>query len=266
MGSVSHIDDEKKELGKDVHVLASSNIILEAHGSMYYTNPCSTKMYHDLKIIYWWEAHVPQPEENANVDYAPANPPLMTEAEMVAILAQMDQAMRTQVQDLTVQAQDGSDIIERVEDQLKDFFDKGFIRPSISPWDALVLFVKKKDRSLRTILTTANSTRSLSRISTLSLGLMTYLTTSLGRRDLEFGEGDKVYLKISPIKRGEGFRVKDNLSYEEVLVQITYMQVKKLRNKEVVSLKVLWKNQLVVGATWEAVAEKKSRYPHLFDN
>ena len=33
--------------------------------------------------------------------------------------------------------------------QLKDLLDKGFIRPSISPWVALVLFVKKKDWSLR---------------------------------------------------------------------------------------------------------------------
>ena len=33
--------------------------------------------------------------------------------------------------------------------QLKDLLDKGFIRPSISPWGALILFVKKKDGSLR---------------------------------------------------------------------------------------------------------------------
>ena len=33
--------------------------------------------------------------------------------------------------------------------QLKDLLDKGFIRPSISPWGAPILFVKKKDGSLR---------------------------------------------------------------------------------------------------------------------
>ena len=33
--------------------------------------------------------------------------------------------------------------------QLKDLLDKGFIRPSTSPWGAPVLFVRKKDGSLR---------------------------------------------------------------------------------------------------------------------
>ena len=33
--------------------------------------------------------------------------------------------------------------------QLKDLTDKGFIQSSISPWGALVLFVKNKDGTLR---------------------------------------------------------------------------------------------------------------------
>lgn len=33
--------------------------------------------------------------------------------------------------------------------QLQELLDKKFIRPSMSPWGAPVLFVKKKDRSLR---------------------------------------------------------------------------------------------------------------------
>ncbi|KAH0758120.1 hypothetical protein KY290_021613 [Solanum tuberosum] len=38
--------------------------------------------------------------------------------------------------------------LKELKEQLKDLLDKGFIRPSISPWDAPVLFVKKKDGSL----------------------------------------------------------------------------------------------------------------------
>ena len=66
------------------------------------------------------------------------------------------------------------------------------------------------------------------------------------------------------ILRIEGLGVDENLSYEEVPVVILDRQVKKLRNKEVSSIKVLWRNHLVVSATWEAQADMKSRYPHLF--
>ena len=39
--------------------------------------------------------------------------------------------------------------MKELKAQLKDLLDKVFIRPSISPWGAPVLFVKKKDGSLR---------------------------------------------------------------------------------------------------------------------
>ena len=39
--------------------------------------------------------------------------------------------------------------LEEFKEKLKELLDKGFIRPSISPWGAPVLFVRKKDGSLR---------------------------------------------------------------------------------------------------------------------
>ncbi|GKF36688.1 hypothetical protein Tco_0113446 [Tanacetum coccineum] len=39
--------------------------------------------------------------------------------------------------------------MQELSDQLQDLADRGFIRPSTSPWGALVLFVKKKDGSFR---------------------------------------------------------------------------------------------------------------------
>nr|GEV47071.1 putative reverse transcriptase domain-containing protein [Tanacetum cinerariifolium] len=39
--------------------------------------------------------------------------------------------------------------LKELSDQLKELYEKGFIRPSSSPCEALVFFVKKKDRSLR---------------------------------------------------------------------------------------------------------------------
>ena len=38
--------------------------------------------------------------------------------------------------------------LREVKAQLEELLSKGFIRPSISPWGAPVLFVKKKDGSL----------------------------------------------------------------------------------------------------------------------
>ncbi|GKE42667.1 putative reverse transcriptase domain-containing protein, partial [Tanacetum coccineum] len=43
--------------------------------------------------------------------------------------------------------------LEELFGQLKELQDKGFIRPSSSPWGAPVLFVKKKDGSLGCVLT-----------------------------------------------------------------------------------------------------------------
>ena len=39
--------------------------------------------------------------------------------------------------------------LKELKSQLQELLDKGFIRPSVSPWGASVLFVKKKDGTLR---------------------------------------------------------------------------------------------------------------------
>ncbi|XP_065854728.1 uncharacterized protein [Euphorbia lathyris] len=39
--------------------------------------------------------------------------------------------------------------LKELKEQLQDLLDKGFIRPSVSPWGAPVLFMKKKDGSMR---------------------------------------------------------------------------------------------------------------------
>ncbi|WMV58030.1 hypothetical protein MTR67_051415 [Solanum verrucosum] len=63
----------------------------------------------------------------------------------------------------------------------------------------------------------------------------------------------------------EDIGIEDNLSYEEIHVQILDRQVRKFRTKEVASAKVLWRNQFVEEATLEAEEDMKKRYPHLFE-
>ena len=39
--------------------------------------------------------------------------------------------------------------LQELKVQLEELLDMGFIKPSTSPWGALVLFAKKKDKTLR---------------------------------------------------------------------------------------------------------------------
>ncbi|KAF3624372.1 hypothetical protein FXO37_31381 [Capsicum annuum] len=62
----------------------------------------------------------------------------------------------------------------------------------------------------------------------------------------------------------ESVDIQNNLSFEEVPVEILDHQVHRLRNKEVPLVKVLWRNQSIEGATWEAEVDIRTKYPHLF--
>ncbi|XP_070025195.1 uncharacterized protein [Nicotiana sylvestris] len=62
----------------------------------------------------------------------------------------------------------------------------------------------------------------------------------------------------------ETIKVNEELSYEEVHVAILDRQVRKLRNKEIASVKVLWRNQQVEEATWGTEEQMRKKYPHLF--
>ena len=62
----------------------------------------------------------------------------------------------------------------------------------------------------------------------------------------------------------ESLVVKYSLSYEDVPVEILDRQVRRLRNKEVASSKILWRSQSVEGATWEVEEAMKAKYPNLF--
>ncbi|XP_070008070.1 uncharacterized protein [Nicotiana sylvestris] len=67
---------------------------------------------------------------------------------------------------------------------------------------------------------------------------------------------------IVPVKTIE---VNEELTYEEILISILDRQVRKLRNKEIASVKVLRRNQQIEEATWETGEEMKKKYPHFFE-
>ena len=56
----------------------------------------------------------------------------------------------------------------------------------------------------------------------------------------------------------EGLGVDEDLSYENVTVEISDRQFKYLWNKKIATIKVLWRNHLVDAATSEAEADMRS--------
>ena len=68
----------------------------------------------------------------------------------------------------------------------------------------------------------------------------------------------------SHISSTEDVQVTEDLTHEEVPIAILDHQVKKMRNKEIASMKVRWRNRQREEITWEAEEAMKSKYPHLF--
>ncbi|KAL0557220.1 hypothetical protein IC582_005738 [Cucumis melo] len=64
----------------------------------------------------------------------------------------------------------------------------------------------------------------------------------------------------------EPLQMSENLSYEEQPVEILAREVKKLRNREISLVKVLWRNHGVEEATWEREEDMRTQYPDLFED
>ncbi|KAG8478649.1 hypothetical protein CXB51_028449 [Gossypium anomalum] len=65
---------------------------------------------------------------------------------------------------------------------------------------------------------------------------------------------------ISPTE----IELRPDMAYEEELIKILAREVKKLRNKSVALVKVLWQKHGVEETTWEPKKTMRNQYPHLF--
>ncbi|XP_017974478.1 PREDICTED: uncharacterized protein LOC108661560 [Theobroma cacao] len=75
----------------------------------------------------------------------------------------------------------------------------------------------------------------------------------------------KYNLNPSHVIRYETIQLKDDLNYKEQPIALLDLQVKKLRSKDVASVKVLWENHTSEEVMWEAEEEMRTKYPHLFN-
>ncbi|XP_070017341.1 uncharacterized protein [Nicotiana sylvestris] len=224
----------------DIYCLRE-RIMVEAHTSKYSVHPGSTKMYHDLKEVYWWNN------------------------------------MKKEVADFLEKCPN----CQQVKVNLSTTFDRADVKEAELIGPDLVHQAMEKVKAIKEKLKNAQSCQK------------SY--SDIYRRDLEFKEDDWVFVKVeyklelppemslvhpvfhvSILKKVVGdppiivpvetIEVNEELSYEEFPVAILDRQVRKLRNKEIASVKVLWQKQQIEKATWEAEEEMRKKYPHLFVN
>ncbi|GAU44828.1 hypothetical protein TSUD_327100 [Trifolium subterraneum] len=68
----------------------------------------------------------------------------------------------------------------------------------------------------------------------------------------------------SHVIQSDDIQVKDNLTVETIPLRIERREVKRLRNKEIASVKVIWGGPAGENATWELESKMRSAYPFLF--
>ena len=69
----------------------------------------------------------------------------------------------------------------------------------------------------------------------------------------------------SHVVSSETIELRLDLTYEEVSVEILAREVKELRNKKILLVKVLWRNHKTKESTWESEETMWQQYPQLFD-
>ncbi|MCI59979.1 hypothetical protein A2U01_0081234, partial [Trifolium medium] len=67
----------------------------------------------------------------------------------------------------------------------------------------------------------------------------------------------------SHVIEADDVQVRDNLTVETIPLRIEGREVKKLRNKEIVLVKVVWGGTAGENATWELESKMKDSYPEL---
>ena len=69
----------------------------------------------------------------------------------------------------------------------------------------------------------------------------------------------------SHVVSSETIELKPDLTYEEEPVEILAREVKELRNKKILLVKVLWRNHKTEEATCESEETMRQQYPQLFN-
>nr|GFC98128.1 putative reverse transcriptase domain-containing protein [Tanacetum cinerariifolium] len=144
--------------------------------------------------------------------------------------------------------------IQELSTQLQELSDKGFIRPSSSPWGASILFVKKKDGSFRMCIDyrelnklTVKNRYPLPRID----DLFDQLQVSCFKKCLS---DETLAIPLDEIQ------IDEKLHFIEEPVEIIDREVKRLNQSRIPIVKVCWNSKRGPEFTWESEEQMQKKY------
>ncbi|GJW10241.1 hypothetical protein Tco_1576068 [Tanacetum coccineum] len=136
--------------------------------------------------------------------------------------------------------------LQELSEKLQELLSKGLIRPSSSPWGALVLFVKNKDGLIR---------------------LDTFWEELCGIHDVfRVSNLKKCLTDKTLVVPLEELRITDNIKFIEEPLEIMDREVKRLKRSRIPIVKVRWNSRRGPEFMWEHEDEIKRKYTYLFLN
>ncbi|XP_070054977.1 uncharacterized protein [Nicotiana tomentosiformis] len=197
-------------------------IMVEAHSSSYSIYPSFTKMYPDLRDIYWWN--------NMKRD--------ITDYVSWCLIYQQERLKTAQSRQKSY-----SDIRRRD----LEFKEGDYVFLKVSPMKGIMRFGKKGKLSPRYI----GPYPILKRIGLVAYRLALPPELSSVHPVFHVSMLKQYFHDPSNVLDRHDIEIYDTLTYEEVPVAIIDRQVCRLRTKNVASVKVIWGNHLAEEATWE---------------
>ncbi|WMV58451.1 hypothetical protein MTR67_051836 [Solanum verrucosum] len=262
-----------------------NKIMEEAHSSRYSIYPSSIKMYRDLRHVYWWSSikwcnadffQVPKLPTRQDSSFQPHRLGMYSYVYRgaqftIQLWKSFKKGLGSKVNLSTdfhpqIDGQ-GEHTIKTLEDMLracmidfKEFEVDDWVYLKVSPMKGVMRFGKWGKLTPRYI----GPYRISKRVSSVAYELELASELAEVHPMFHLSMLKKCMCDPSFIISTKNIGIKDKPSYKKIPVQILDRQVRKLRTKEVASVKVLWKNKIVDEATWEAKEDMKKRYPYLF--
>nr|GEU41223.1 reverse transcriptase domain-containing protein [Tanacetum cinerariifolium] len=163
--------------------------------------------------------------------------------------------------------------MKELSEQLQELSEKGFKRPSSSPWGAPVIvpILALPEGSEDFVVYCDASHKGLWVVQMQRENVIAYASRQL--KPMEFEVGDRVMLKVSPWKGVvrfimllEQIHVDDRIQFKEEPVEIMEREIKRLKRSHIPLVKVRWNSKRGPEFTWECEDSFKKKYPHLFTN